>query len=58
MHDDILIAELRPGQRIVLEAHACKGTGKDHVKFSPVATASYRLLPGNDEVFIYPVNLT
>jgi DNA-directed RNA polymerase alpha subunit len=34
------------GQRIALEAHARKGIGKDHTKFSPVATASYRLLPG------------
>jgi DNA-directed RNA polymerases I and III subunit RPAC1 len=25
--------------------HAIKGVGKDHAKFSPVATASYRLLP-------------
>jgi DNA-directed RNA polymerases I and III subunit RPAC1 len=28
-----------------LEAHCEKGVGKDHAKFSPVATASYRLLP-------------
>lgn len=27
------------------EAHCRKGFGKDHTKFSPVATASYRLLP-------------
>ena len=26
-------------------AHAVKSVGKDHAKFSPVATASYRLLP-------------
>jgi len=25
--------------------HAVKGIGRDHAKFSPVATASYRLLP-------------
>lgn len=25
--------------------HCRKGNGKDHAKFSPVATASYRLLP-------------
>lgn len=45
VHEDILIAKLRPGQSIALEAHCRKGVGKDHAKFSPVATASYRLLP-------------
>lgn len=44
--DDIVIAKLRPGQRIEFEAHCRKGVGKDHTKFSPVSTASYRLLPG------------
>ncbi|CED85365.1 dna-directed rna polymerases i and iii 40 kda polypeptide [Phaffia rhodozyma] len=43
--DDVLIAKLRPGQSIELDVHAVKGIGKDHAKFSPVATASYRLLP-------------
>lgn len=28
-----------------LQMHCRKGIGKDHAKFSPVATASYRLLP-------------
>lgn len=45
VHDDILIAKLRPGQHIKLEAWCEKGTGKTHAKWSPVATASYRLLP-------------
>lgn len=45
VHDDILIAKLRPGQCIDLEAHAIVGVGKDHAKFSPVATAGYRLMP-------------
>ena len=45
-YDDILIAKLRPGQSIKLEVHCVKGVGKDHAKFSPVATASYRLMPG------------
>jgi DNA-directed RNA polymerase I and III subunit RPAC1 len=45
VHDDILIAKLRPGQHIKLEAWCVKGTGKTHAKWSPVATASYRLLP-------------
>lgn len=45
VHGDILIAKLRPGQSIELEAHAHRGNGKDHAKYSPVATASYRLMP-------------
>lgn len=42
---DILVARLRPGQEIKLTAKCVKGIGKDHAKFQPVATASYRLLP-------------
>ncbi|CAN0300960.1 unnamed protein product, partial [Phaeothamnion confervicola] len=45
VHEDILLAKLRPGQSIQCEAHCNKGVGKDHAKYSPVATASYRLLP-------------
>ncbi|KAJ2616237.1 DNA-directed RNA polymerase core subunit rpc40 [Coemansia sp. RSA 1365] len=45
VHDEILITKLRPGQTISCELHCEKGVGKDHAKFSPVATASYRLLP-------------
>ncbi|XP_068684097.1 DNA-directed RNA polymerases I and III subunit RPAC1-like isoform X2 [Montipora capricornis] len=45
VEDDILIAKLRPGQELDLKMHVVKGIGKDHAKFSPVATASYRLLP-------------
>lgn len=41
----ILIAKLRPGQRIHVRLHCIKGIGMDHAKFCPVATASYRLLP-------------
>uniref|UniRef100_A0A8C9WFJ2 RNA polymerase I and III subunit C n=1 Tax=Scleropages formosus TaxID=113540 RepID=A0A8C9WFJ2_SCLFO len=36
---------LRPGQELDIVMHCVKGIGKDHAKFSPVATASYRLLP-------------
>jgi DNA-directed RNA polymerase I and III subunit RPAC1 len=43
---DILLAALRSGQQIQVETHCVKGIGRDHAKFSPVATASYRLLPG------------
>lgn len=28
-----------------MELHCIKGIGKDHAKFSPICTASYRLLP-------------
>ncbi|PAV71860.1 hypothetical protein WR25_12479 [Diploscapter pachys] len=45
VNDDILVAKLRPGQQIEASCHAVKGIGRDHAKFSPVATASYRLLP-------------
>nr|XP_015830344.2 DNA-directed RNA polymerases I and III subunit RPAC1 isoform X1 [Nothobranchius furzeri] len=45
VHDDILIAQLRPGQELDIVMHCVKGIGRDHAKFSPVATASYRLLP-------------
>jgi len=53
VHDDILIAKLGPEQRIGLTCYCVKGIGKDHAKFSPVATASYRLLP--DIQFTSPV---
>jgi DNA-directed RNA polymerase I and III subunit RPAC1 len=42
---DILIAKMRPGQVIDMTLHAHLGKGADHAKFSPVATATYRLLP-------------
>ena len=45
VNPDILLAKLRPGQEIQVEMHAVKSIGADHAKFSPVATASYRLLP-------------
>lgn len=45
VHEDILLARLVAGQEIILEAHCVKGYGKEHAKWSPVATAWYRLLP-------------
>ncbi|GMG26795.1 unnamed protein product [Ambrosiozyma monospora] len=42
---NILLAKLRPGQEISLRVHCILGIGSDHAKFSPVSTASYRLLP-------------
>jgi DNA-directed RNA polymerase I and III subunit RPAC1 len=44
----IIIAKMRPGQQISLLMHAFKGIGQDHAKFSPVATATYRLMPTID----------
>ena len=41
----MLIDKLRPGQEIQMEMHAVKSIGSQHTKWSPVATASYRLLP-------------
>lgn len=45
IHPDIVIAKMRPGQEIEARCHCVKGIGRDHAKFSPVATASYRTLP-------------
>ncbi|RKP10512.1 DNA-directed RNA polymerase [Thamnocephalis sphaerospora] len=45
VHDNILVAKLRPGQEIIGELHCEKGIGRDHAKFSPVATAFYRMMP-------------
>jgi DNA-directed RNA polymerase I and III subunit RPAC1 len=42
---DILLAKLAVGQEIELEAHAVKGYGKTHAKWSPVGTAWYELCP-------------
>ena len=44
-YDDIVIAKMRPGQSIEAELHVEKGIGAQHAKWSPVATASYRLMP-------------
>ncbi|XP_034951915.1 DNA-directed RNA polymerases I and III subunit RPAC1 [Chelonus insularis] len=45
LEPDILLCKMRPGQEIHAFMHAVKGIGKDHAKFSPVATATYRLMP-------------
>ncbi|BGP03313.1 oligosaccharyl transferase glycoprotein complex, beta subunit [Rhodotorula toruloides] len=55
--DDILVAKMRGGQEIVAELHCVKGIGKDHAKWSPVATASYRLLPTIDILADIPPEL-
>lgn len=48
VNPNILIAKLRPGQAIECTMHAHLGKGGDHAKFSPVGTATYRLLPKID----------
>jgi len=45
VNPDILIAKLRPNQEIECELYCLKGTGRIHAKWSPVCTASYRLMP-------------
>uniref|UniRef100_A0A6G1S6G5 DNA-directed RNA polymerases I and III subunit RPAC1 n=1 Tax=Aceria tosichella TaxID=561515 RepID=A0A6G1S6G5_9ACAR len=45
VHQKILIAKLSKNQEIDLRLHAVKGIGRDHAKFSPVATAAYKLMP-------------
>jgi DNA-directed RNA polymerase subunit D len=41
----IPIAKLAKGQRIVVEAYARMGTGRDHAKWQPVATVAYKMVP-------------
>jgi DNA-directed RNA polymerase II subunit RPB3 len=41
----ILIAKLRKNQQLSLKCIARKGTGKDHAKWSPVATAVFKYTP-------------
>lgn len=43
--EDILLAVLRPGHEIDLEAFCFKNIGREHAKFSPVVVSSYRLMP-------------
>jgi DNA-directed RNA polymerase subunit D len=43
--DKIPIVRLARGQRIVLEAYASLGRGKDHAKYQPVSTCSYKYKP-------------
>jgi len=45
VHDDIIINKLRENQEIEAELYCEKGIGKTHAKWSPVATAYYRLMP-------------
>mmetsp|Transcript_41917 Transcript_41917/g.96169 ORF Transcript_41917/g.96169 Transcript_41917/m.96169 type:complete len:326 (+) Transcript_41917:79-1056(+) len=42
--DDILIAKLSPGEEIDCMCYCERGTGRSHIKWSPVCNATYRLL--------------
>lgn len=53
VYDNILISKMRPGHELDIRLFASKGVGKDHAKFSPVSTATYRLLP--DITLLRPV---
>jgi len=54
VHDDILLAKLLPGQRIHLRAACRVGVGATHARWSPVATAYYRLVPKVEILNTYP----
>ena len=41
----ITIVKLGPGQRLKFEAIAIKGIGKEHTKWSPVATVALKFDP-------------
>lgn len=52
----IVIARLAPGQSIDMSCVARKGIGKDHAKWSPSCTVSYRILPPNVELVLDKLN--
>ena len=45
----IVIVKMRRGQELKLKAIARKGIGKDHAKWSPVATARYQFRCGGSD---------
>ncbi len=45
VHDNVLLCDLAHGQQIKLTTIAVLGRGETHAKWSPVATAFYRLKP-------------
>ncbi len=45
VHEQIPLLKLGPGQRVTLEATAKLGRGKEHSKWQPVYTASYKCRP-------------
>jgi len=53
LYPEIMVAKMREGQEIEASLQAVKGVGREHAKWSPVGTASYRLMPQID--FTEPV---
>jgi DNA-directed RNA polymerase I and III subunit RPAC1 len=45
LHDKILLLKLRENQEVEFEVYCSKNIGRVHAKWSPVATAYYRLKP-------------
>ena len=43
--DLIPIVKLAPGQKVILEAYAKMGTGREHAKWQPVSVAAYKYYP-------------
>ena len=43
--DKIPIVKLARGQRVVLEAYARLGVGREHAKWQPVSTTGYKMVP-------------
>jgi DNA-directed RNA polymerase subunit D len=43
--NDIPIAKLAKGQRIVVEAFAKLGIGREHAKWQPVSSVAYKMVP-------------
>ncbi|KZO97451.1 RBP11-like subunits of RNA polymerase, partial [Calocera viscosa TUFC12733] len=54
---DIVLLKLRPGQEVHAELHCVKACGREHAKWSPVATATYRLMAHIDIVSPIPERL-
>lgn len=52
----IIISRLAPGQVLHLDLIARKGIGKDHAKWSPVCTVSYRIFPPATELDLPKLN--
>lgn len=45
LYDNIIVAKLRENQEVEMEVYCSKNIGRVHAKWSPVATAYYRLKP-------------